>query len=80
MEKKRWRQHIQWRDHFTQEVKWSHFIQLSMDRCMRLIYKAISYISPKINKYCKEENNISKDAKLKLKIFVSVTELPLDAE
>ena len=75
MEEKR-RQYIQWRDHFTQEVKCSHFIQLSMKRYMGLIYKAISYISPKTNKYCKGENNISKDAKSKLKVFASVVEFP----
>ena len=80
MEEKRWRQHIQWRDHFTQEVKWSHFIQLSMERYMELIYKAISYISSKKNKYYKGEISISKDEKLKLKVFTSVAELPSDAE
>ena len=80
MGKKRWSQHIKWRDHFTQEVKWSHFIQLSKRRCMGLIYKAISCISPKTNKYYKGENRMSKDAMSKLKVFASVAELPLDVE
>ena len=39
-------------------------IHLSMDRCMGLIYKAISYISSKTSKYCKGETNISKDARV----------------
>ena len=47
---------------------------------MELIYKAISYISSKTNKYCKGEINISKDAKLKLQVFTSVVKLPKDVE
>ena len=46
---------------------------------MGLIYKFISYISPKIKKYSKEENSMSKDAMLKLKDFV-VVELSPDAK
>ena len=50
------------------------------DRCMELIYKAISHINPKTNKYCKRENNISKDAKLKLEVFASIAKLPTNVE
>ena len=57
-------------------MKGSHLIQLRMDRCMGLIYKAISYIGLKTKKYYKGENNISKDAKLKLEVSASIVELP----
>ena len=80
MKKKRWMQYIQWRHHFTQEVKRSHLIQLSKGRYVGLIYKAISYIDPKTNKYCKRENSMSKDAKLKLKFFARVVELTSDVK
>ena len=79
MKEKGWK-HIQWRDHFTQEVKWSHLIQLSMDRCMGLIYKSISHISPKKKKHYKGENNIIKDAKLKLEVSARTVELLVGAE
>ena len=79
MEKKRWRHHIQWRDHFTQEVKWLHFIQLSKRRCVGLIYKAISYISSKTSKYCKGETNISKDARV-AKLVVDAKLILVDAK
>ena len=47
---------------------------------MRLIIKALSYISSKSSKYYKEEISISKDEKLKLQVFISVVEFPLDAK
>ena len=47
---------------------------------MRLIYKVIPYISPKIKKYYKGENNISKDEKLKLEVSASIVKLSLDVE
>ena len=80
MTKKGWSKHIQWRDHFTQEVKWSHLIQLSKDRCIGLIYKVISYIIPNTKKHWKEEISISKDAKSKLEVSANVAELSLDVK
>ena len=47
---------------------------------MGLIYKVISYISPKTKKYCKEEINISKDAKSKFEVLANIVKSSLDAE